>query len=567
MVDFENIPPGDNYYRQVGLIQHLWLAGFLLLCSLVALLSGFFRTVEEPTNSNERFWLYHRDGVSPSENDTTADILVVGDVMLGRGVTGIDDPFKKVSQVLNSADLTVGNYEGVISSHEAITTSQGQQSGLTPYRLVAPIKAAAELQEAGFDLLSLANNHSLDIGGLGLYDTVQRLENAGIKTVGVGENSETAYRPVIIDVKGVRVAFLAIDAIPEPFQVGENGLESLRATWDKDRVLAAIRQLEPISDAIIVLIHWGDEYELRAGPDQREAALEMVEAGADAVIGSHPHVVQETQVVEKAGKEKDGFVAYSLGNFVFDQYAENSRVGLALRLFFDKAGLKAVEALPVSAGPRPEILAPAEVQRLIERIRPEPLRLSFRCSPITCFPIETTTTAQASGIFRSGQIDLKGNGVHETVRLEKGRVSIYEGDHLGWESPQEWQVLDVALGDPNDDGRREIVLVLQKPDKNGKLDSHPFVIGHRGGVYRQVWGGSAVAIPIQEVELADVDGDGKQEMIVLEDQKDGMKTIAVWRWDDWVFRLVWRSAPGRFVDLRVQETMENQKIITIGQIR
>ena len=162
---------------------------------------------------------------------------------------------------------------------------------------------------------------------------------------------------------------------------------------------------------------------------------------------------------------------------------------------------------------------------------------------------------------------MNGDGIPETVRLENGRVFIFETDRLAWESPQEWQVLDVALGDPNDDGRGEVMLVLQKPDKDGKLASHPFMIGHRGGIYRQVWGGSAVAIPIQEVELADVDGDGKQELIVLEEQQDGMKTIAVLKWDDWVFRLFWRSDPGRFVDLQVRETRENQKIITIGEIQ
>jgi poly-gamma-glutamate synthesis protein (capsule biosynthesis protein) len=324
--------------------------------------------------------------------------------------------------------------------------------------------------------------------------------------------------------------------------------------------------MDRISDIIIVLIHWGDEYEVRAGPNQRQAALEMVEAGADTVIGNHPHVVQETQIIEKIGQGKKGFVAYSLGNFVFDQYEENNRVGLAIGLFVDTAGLKAVKAFPVHSGPDLEPLAPLESQKLIKRIRPEPLWISYQCNPATCFQVNTTPRG-GSGLFRSGQIDLNGNGILETVRLENGRVFVFEGDRRGWESPQEWQVLDVSLGDPNDDGRGEIMLVLQKPDEHGMLASHPFMIGYRGGIYMQVWGGSAVAIPITEVDLADVDGDGKQELIVLEEQKDHMKTIAVLKWDEWVFRLLWRSAPGRFVDLQVLETGGNQRVITIGQIR
>jgi poly-gamma-glutamate synthesis protein (capsule biosynthesis protein) len=422
------------------------------------------------------------------------------------------------------------------------------------------------LQNAGFDLLSLANNHSLDLGESGLKETIGRLAGVGIKTIGTGNNFDSAYRPAIIEVRGIRIAFLAIDAIPEPFSAERTGIELKRATWDKTRVLATIHRLDPISDAIIVLIHWGDEYELRAGLSQRQAAEEMVAAGADAVIGSHPHVVQETQVLAKKADPAESFVAYSLGNLVFDQFEENSRIGLALRLFVDQAGLKAVEAFPLHAGPEPELLAPAESQKLIERIRPEPAWISFRCNQVTCLPVRAEP-GNGIGLFTSGQIDLDGNGILETVRLENGRVSVFEADRLGWESPPEWHVLDVALGDPNDDGRGELMLVLQKLDKNGKTASHPFMIGHRGGIYRQVWGGSAVAIPIQEVELADVDGDGKQELIVLEEQSDGMKTISVLKWDDWVFRLFWRSAPSRFVNLQVQNTEEHQPVITIGQVK
>ncbi len=339
--------------------------------------------------------------------------------MLGRGVAGFDDPFSKLSQFLARADLTVGNFEGVISSQESVSETQNEQSGSMPYRLVASSRSAFKLHDAGFDLLSLANNHSLDIGELGLTESIERLRGVGIKTIGVGDNIETAYRPVIMNVKGVRIAFLAIDAIPEPISIRNTKLEPKRATWNKDRVLEIIRRLNPTSDAIIVLIHWGDEYEVHAGPNQRLASLEMVEAGADAIIGSHPHVVQETHIVEKIGQEKDGFVAYSLGNFVFDQFGENSRVGLALKLFIDTSGLKAVEAIPIQAGPIPEILSLAESRDLMDHIRPEPVWVSFRCNPINCYSVQTGLVG-GSGLFKSGRIDLNGNGIPEIVRLENG---------------------------------------------------------------------------------------------------------------------------------------------------
>jgi hypothetical protein len=111
-------------------------------------------------------------------------------------------------------------------------------------------------------------------------------------------------------------------------------------------------------------------------------------------------------------------------------------------------------------------------------------------------------------------------------------------------------VVDLALGDPNDDGRGELLLALWKPDAEGVPRSHPFVVGYREGAYRILWGGSAVADPIREVELGDVDGDGVQELIVLEEQGEGLDSVvAVWHWHGWGFSLAWRGPPGRYRDL------------------
>src|SRR5690606_29266839 len=116
--------------------------------------------------------------------------------------------------------------------------------------------------------------------------------------------------------------------------------------------------------------------------------------------------------------------------------------------------------------------------------------------------------------------DLTGDGVPETVRLEGEQVVVYEAGVEAWRGLPEWRVADLALGDPNDDGRAEIVLALWKADEEGVLRSHPFIVGYRGGTYRVLWGGSALAKPIHEVELRDVDGDGAEELLVLEEQGD-----------------------------------------------
>lgn len=114
------------------------------------------------------------------------------------------------------------------------------------------------------------------------------------------------------------------------------------------------------------------------------------------------------------------------------------------------------------------------------------------------------------------------------------------------------------MGDPNDDGRNELLIIFYRPDVNGVLQSHPFIIGFRGGTYRTLWGGSAASDPILEVELGDLDGDGSQEMVVLEGQgEQGQSAVSVWRWHGWGFSLLWRSAVDIYRDITLVEAPES----------
>jgi hypothetical protein len=174
-------------------------------------------------------------------------------------------------------------------------------------------------------------------------------------------------------------------------------------------------------------------------------------------------------------------------------------------------------------------------------------RLGFACDSQACYLVNVSQ-APGTGVFRTGAIDLTGDGVVEQVRLEEQQVIVCGNGVETWRGLLEWRVVDLALGDPNDDGRSELVLALWKPDAAGVPRSHPFIIGYREGVYRTLWGGSAVADPIREVELGDVDGDDVQELIVLEERGDGC-AVTVWRWHGWGFSLMWRSPPGRYRDL------------------
>ncbi|NPV09259.1 MAG: CapA family protein [Anaerolineae bacterium] len=501
-------------------------------------------------------WLYRRSGPPLTDGEPVASVLVVGDVMLGRGVApalggaGVSDPLAALPW-LGAADLTLGNLESLIVDRPPPDA----------HSLAAPPGAAVALRQAGFDLLGLANNHALDRGARGLVETVARLRLAGVAAVGAGPSVETACAPVVREVNGIRLAVLAFDA--SGFPSGETGTPGwTTAGWDQARALAAIGVARREAQGVIVSVHWGYEYQVHSDPYQRRLARAMVEAGADLVVGHHPHVVQETEV------QGESFVAYSLGNFVFDQQQGDTRQGLALRALFDRDGLRAVQGLPVWAGSAPRLMSPQEASPLLERVRPPVPRLGFACPPplrgpgYACHPVEVDQTP-VRGPFVAGGLDLTGDGVPERVRLADGRVTVSGEGYADWEGLPEWQVVDLALGDPDDDGRGEMVLALWKPDADGQLRSHPFIVGYRGGAYRVVWGGSAVADPILELELGDLDGDGVQELVVLE-EADEERTVAVWRWHGWGYTLIWRSPPGPYSDLALTPDRAGNLVISLA---
>jgi poly-gamma-glutamate capsule biosynthesis protein CapA/YwtB (metallophosphatase superfamily) len=433
-------------------------------------------------------YYYLRDGSVPYDLNRLINIVIVGDVMLGRNILNDHQPFKNVSRELSTADLTVGNFEGAIGSPTESNFEFGQFSKDIPILISAPPYAASELRKAGFDLISLANNHSLDHGKAGLAKTFELMERSGLEVFGAGPTRDTAFRPIYVKVKNLTFAILAANGIRMPSSgEGANPSDWQIASWDFPRLKREIQSAREKADAVIIMVHWGDEFEQWESPSQREAAVNLIKSGADVVVGSHPHVIQGTRIVPKDRfDDRIGFVAYSLGNFVFDQFDETTKTGLAMSLFFDQKGLKVVQPLFVSAGPEPRWLEDFSADDWIDRFRPEPDWISFKCSHDQCDSIEAEIPRD-NGIFHAGQIDLTGDGLAEIVRLVDQRAQIFKNEKLVWESPAEWKVLDVALGDPNLDGRGEVALALEKPDSDGVTRSHPFLIGFRGGLYRQVW--------------------------------------------------------------------------------
>jgi len=476
----------------------------------------------------------------------------VGDVLLGRGVAAQPDPLGDVAAWLRNADLTLGNLEGGITGNEERGTGNEERGAMNGERIVLfmPVTAVFQLQQAGFDLLGLANNHSMDGGEDGLRETAVRLRQFGLVPLGNPQNEP--LQPEMRTVNGLTFAFFALNAIPDP------ALPAHPFTLSPAH-LQAIAAAKAQADAVIVSVHWGLEYETRPSPAQEQIAQALVQAGADLVVGHHPHVAQPLAL---AGA---GLIAYSLGNFVFDQATPPTEQGLALRAFFDGEGLRAVQVLPVRAGLRPRLLAPDEAAPLLARILPPPPRLAFACQEDACQPV-AAPSAEPAGRFYSGQIDLTGDGVVETVRREGEQVVVYEAGTAVWRSPAEWRVVDVALGDPNDDGRYEIMLAIWRRDGAGYERSQPYIVGYRGGRYDLLWGGRPVADPIQALALGDVDGDGVEELVVLAEGAAGT-AVAVWQWQGWTFSLQWRSAPGNYDEMALVAGVGERPLITVSLVQ
>jgi poly-gamma-glutamate capsule biosynthesis protein CapA/YwtB (metallophosphatase superfamily) len=239
-----------------------------------------------------------RTGVpSPSRNVTLA---FVGDIMLGRSLAKRiergegETIFASVESVLQSADLAVGNLECAVG--------EGGTRAPKAYTFLAPTESASLLRNAGFNLLSLANNHSLDFGPEVFLETVELLEENDIGYVGGGSDETRARAPVRFEIGGVRIAFLAYADVPTEYlskfdaRIWSAGPDAPGISWAEDeKVKQDIQALEAETDLTIVLFHFGTEG--TGTPDKRQIQLSRmaVDYGAEVIVGTHPHVIQDVE--------------------------------------------------------------------------------------------------------------------------------------------------------------------------------------------------------------------------------------------------------------------------------
>jgi poly-gamma-glutamate capsule biosynthesis protein CapA/YwtB (metallophosphatase superfamily) len=270
-------------------------------------------------------------------------LLFAGDIMLSRSVGDLmkakNDwlwPFSRIASVTASADLAFANLETTISTG-------GAAHGCT-YCFRTDPRAVAGLLSAGFDVVSVANNHIWDFGLQAFTDTLGYLAVNDISAVGGGRTLAEARTPVVRTVGDTRVAFLAYtDLLPDEAQALDDraGVN----TWNEQRMIEDVARARAAADIVVVSFHSGTEYETHHTAVQEKRYHSIIDAGADLVVGHHPHVVQEVE------HYTNGWIAYSLGNFIFDQtFSDATQTAIMLNVKLADNKIVSVIPIPIVIG-------------------------------------------------------------------------------------------------------------------------------------------------------------------------------------------------------------------------
>lgn len=303
-------------------------------------------------------------GAAAAESNPSAAPLVkmvfIGDIMLadgpGKAIDRGVDPFAEFAPFLKAADLVVGNLECVVAS-------SGEPIPEKPWTFEARPRCT-ELLKRYFHAVCTANNHSGDYGKGAFVEQCDLLEKAGMPYFGGGRNLADARKPLMVERKGLRIALLgANDFKPREFEAGEKtpGIAWLEEKTILEDIRAARETYK--ADLVIPFLHWGVEGEPKPEPEQEELARKMIDAGADMIIGGHPHRLQS--VGEYRGKP----IIYSLGNFVFDGFEEAyAKRGWLLRMTVSAKGVAQWDA----------ILARMDEEGIPHLVHPQPQRCRLR---------------------------------------------------------------------------------------------------------------------------------------------------------------------------------------------
>lgn len=274
--------------------------------------------------------------------DTTVNIAVIGDIMCHdsniadsftekTNTYDFSKVFEDIKCYIQSADISIGNLE---------TTFAGKKAGYSGYpSFNTPEQLAKNLVDLGLDVVSTANNHSLDKNYSGLVSTIDELDKVNLSHTGTYKSKEEQDTILIKNVNGINFAFLS-------FTYGTNGIsvpdgkEYCINLINKELILDQLSKAKSLNpDVICVNMHWGEEYKLTQNSEQEELANFLFKNGVDIILGSHPHVLEpmgKRTVTLDDGSTKDGFIIYSLGNFMSGQVIENTKNSIILQLQLTK---------------------------------------------------------------------------------------------------------------------------------------------------------------------------------------------------------------------------------------
>lgn len=301
--------------------------------------------------------------VSPELPGNGLKLAFVGDVIFASTVetvlkkNGYDYPYRDLLSELQKPDITAANLE------TPVTQRGDEQKKEYTYR--SRPEALKPFKEAGFDVVTLANNHIMDYGAEGMLDTFKYLDQEGILRTGAGKDLKEAYKPVIMEKNGIKIAYLGFShKIPnESWKAGINKPGTTQL-YDIRQALEAIANAKKEADLVVVMPHWGEERQDKPLEAHRAMAKKFIDAGADLIVGSHPHVLQGFETY------KGKWIVYSLGNFLFTTNTVSATWDSAiLNAECTKAGDCSLAVVPVlTKFARPARMGAAEGAALFKRL-------------------------------------------------------------------------------------------------------------------------------------------------------------------------------------------------------
>ncbi len=364
-------------HRSDVLVIGVWVVAMVLVAVLAADALGSRRTTAAPATTS----LTAVASVQPTTTQTVSPpsttvpaptsvlpplTLAAGGDVLGDRQVGVymdkhggEAPLAEVAHLLSDAHVAFVNLESPLSD-------KGTRNTAKEVTFRGRVALVDGLVAAGVDVVSLANNHALDWGAPALLDTIDRLTAAGVANAGAGADLAAARAPALLDTPAGTVAVLAYTSIlPEGFAAGAERAGVNPTRPDEERLLADVRSAAEAADWVVVSLHWGVEYEGYANAAQREFAHALVDAGADLVLGHHPHVLQGFELY------RDKLIAYSLGDFVFDHYSRATGEAVVLRIEMTQSGPPTFTLVPVYLTDSygiPWVVTGAEADTILDRV-------------------------------------------------------------------------------------------------------------------------------------------------------------------------------------------------------